>query len=146
MPAGRPHPSDTLARVLPAQRGVMLVEALIGVLLFSIGILAVIAMQSVAIREIGVSKMRADASYIADRVIGDLASGNIAALADGDTTYDATSNPTHVWARAVVDPRTGLPGGRLRVIKAGVAVTVIVSWQTQDGAHTFSQTANLVDS
>lgn len=142
------HPSPRSRQALGGarpQRGVMLLEALIGVALFSIGILAVIAMQAAAVREVGQSKMRADASYLADRVIGDLSGGDIALIADGDRVYSAVSNPEHAWAKTVADPKTGLPNGSLRVVKAGATVTVVVSWQAPDGPHSFAQSATLVD-
>lgn len=124
----------------------MLVEALVAVLIFSVGLLAVIALQGVAHRELTLSKLRSDASYIADRVIGDLSALDIEAVADGETTYSAGSNPGHLWARAVTDSKSGLPGGVVSVVKSGSSVTVTVSWVTPDGPHRFSQTANLVDS
>lgn len=138
-----------LPKSRPRQRaasGFMLIEALIAVLIFSIGLLAVIAVQAVAHRELTLSKLRSDASYIADRVMGDLSTLDIAAVADGETTYSADNNAAHNWARAVTDGKSGLPGGTIRVVKAGSSVTVIVSWVTPDGPHRFSQTANLVDS
>lgn len=145
-PVAPPHstPKSPLRR--RAASGFMLIEALIAVLIFSIGLLAVIALQAVAHRELTLSKLRSDASYIADRVMGDLSALDIAAVADGETTYSADNNAAHNWARAVTDSKSGLPGGTIRVVKAGSSVTVIVSWVTPDGPHRFSQTANLVDS
>lgn len=128
------------------QRGVMLVEALIAVLIFSVGLLAMIALQAVAHREIALSKLRSDASYIADRVIGDLSALDTATVADGEAIYSASSNPGHQWAKAVTNPQSGLPGGAVRVLKTGTVVTVTVTWVAPDGAHRFAQTAHLVDS
>jgi type IV pilus assembly protein PilV len=128
------------------QNGVMLLEALIAVLIFSVGLLAVIALQAVAHRELMLSKLRSDASYIADRVMGDLSARDIAGVLDGETTYSAVSNAAHAWAKAVTDTKSGLPGGTVNVVKIGSSVTVTVSWVTPDGPHRFSQTANLVDS
>lgn len=124
----------------------MLLEALIAVLIFSVGLLAIIALQAVAHRELTLSKLRSDASYIADRVLGELSSADIASVADGTSVYSAASNPTHGWAKAVTDTKSGLPGGAVQIVKSGSSVTVTVSWVTPDGPHRFSQTANLVDS
>jgi type IV pilus assembly protein PilV len=46
------------------ERGVMLIEALIAILIFSIGILAVVGMQSVAIRNVTESKHRSEAAFL----------------------------------------------------------------------------------
>jgi len=52
------------------QRGVMLLEALMGILIFSIGILAMVAMQAQAFRASAEAKYRSDASYLANSIIG----------------------------------------------------------------------------
>lgn len=52
-----------------AQRGVALLEALIAVLVFSIGILALIGLQAFAVKSSADAKYRADASYLASQVI-----------------------------------------------------------------------------
>ena len=52
------------------QRGVMLLEALIAILIFSIGILAVIGMQAVSIANVGEAKYRTDGSFLANEIIG----------------------------------------------------------------------------
>ena len=54
------------------QKGVMLLEALIGLLIFSIGVLALIAMQSVAISQVRDAQFRTDASLLSERIMGEL--------------------------------------------------------------------------
>jgi type IV pilus assembly protein PilV len=51
------------------EQGVMLLEALIGILIFSIGILSMVAMQAVAIGTISDAKYRSDASFLANQII-----------------------------------------------------------------------------
>lgn len=127
------------------QQGVMLIEALISVLIFSIGVLALIGLQAVALREISESRFRSDASYIADRVIGDASASNLANLATRVGTYSATSNPADPWARAVTDKNSGLPEGAVVVAVAGDTLTVTVNWQTRGGMRSFTETARVVD-
>ena len=55
---------------LRRQRGVMLLEALMGILIFSIGILALVAMQAQAFRASAEAKYRSDASYLANTIVG----------------------------------------------------------------------------
>ncbi len=61
------------------ERGVMLIEALIAILIFSIGILAVVGMQSVAIKNVTESKYRSEAAFLANELISKMWSdaGNI---------------------------------------------------------------------
>jgi type IV pilus assembly protein PilV len=53
-----------------AQRGVALLEALVAILLFSMGVLALVGLQAAMIKNTSDSKFRADASYIAQQKIG----------------------------------------------------------------------------
>lgn len=54
------------------QRGSVLLEALIAVLLFSIGILAIVAMQGTAVQITSDAKYRADAALLANQLIGEM--------------------------------------------------------------------------
>lgn len=55
---------------LRGQSGVMLLEALIGILIFSVGILALIAMQTTGMRVTVDAKYRSEASFLANEIIG----------------------------------------------------------------------------
>lgn len=123
----------------------MLIEALISILIFSIGVLALIGLQAVALRELSESDFRSGASHLADRVIGDLTASSISGLAARAGTYSATSNTADPWARAVADTDSGLPNGSIVVAVATDTVTVTVNWQSRSGAHAFVQTARVVD-
>jgi len=50
------------------ERGVMLIEALVAILIFSIGILAVVGMQSVAIKNVTESKHRSEAAFLVNEL------------------------------------------------------------------------------
>jgi type IV pilus assembly protein PilV len=52
------------------QRGVVLLEALVAILLFSLGVLALVGLQGAMIKNTSDSKFRAEASYIAQQWIG----------------------------------------------------------------------------
>jgi type IV pilus assembly protein PilV len=52
------------------QGGVMLLEVLIGILIFSIGILAMLGMQTIGMRNTVESKYRSEASYLAAQIVG----------------------------------------------------------------------------
>ena len=55
-----------------SQKGVMLIEALIAILLFSTGILAMIAMQGLAISYAADAKYRSDAAFLANELVGQI--------------------------------------------------------------------------
>jgi type IV pilus assembly protein PilV len=59
-------------RAAKSQAGVILIEALIGILIFSIGILALIGMQGAAIRNTTDARYRSEASFLANQVVGQM--------------------------------------------------------------------------
>jgi type IV pilus assembly protein PilV len=148
------------ARPRAAQAGVMLLEALIAIVIFSIGILALIGLQAASTGQVSESKMRSDASFIADKVIGDLAAGTVltnAALRPYEGTYTATAVPGGADPATAADWQAllaqNLPGGSITLTIPATAnaadpsaVTIVVGWQTPLGPRNFRQTAMLVDS
>ena len=54
------------------QQGSMLLEALIAILIFSLGILAVVGMQASAVQAVSDAKYRADASLLATQLVGQM--------------------------------------------------------------------------
>lgn len=70
------------------QKGVMLLEALIGVLLFSIGIIAMMGLQANGLATAGETKYRSEASFIAEQFISDIRNDNAFAA-----SIDPLANP-----------------------------------------------------
>ena len=64
----RPTTSPTSAK----QQGSVLLEGLIAILIFSMGILALVGLQAAAIKNSSDAKYRADASYLANQIIGQM--------------------------------------------------------------------------
>jgi len=95
------------------QTGVALLEALIAVLIFSFGILAVVGLQANAMRITTDAKIRIDASNIANQRVGEM-----------------WADPTNLAGHAVADlPISDLPDGKMTVAVAGDLVTVTVTWK-----------------
>lgn len=72
------------------QKGVMLIEALIAILVFSLGILAMVGMQAVALGHTSQAKYRADASFAANKLFGLMwvdADGNMPQYKTGGTRF-----------------------------------------------------------
>jgi type IV pilus assembly protein PilV len=55
-----------------SQKGVMLIEALIAILIFSIGILAVVGMQGAAIKNVTDSRSRSEAAFLASELLAQM--------------------------------------------------------------------------
>ena len=73
-----------------AQRGIMLLEGLIAILVFSLGILAMVGMQAVSISHTSQAKYRADASFIANKLIAQMwvdSDANMPLYATGQASF-----------------------------------------------------------
>jgi type IV pilus assembly protein PilV len=123
------------------EKGVMLLEALIAILIFSIGILALIAMQSRAIAYSSDAKYRSDASFLANDIIGQmwLDRANIA-------NYASPGGSSPELAAWIVRVNATLPGttiaGNTPVIAVNAVtgeVDVTIKWQlpSGEGARTY---------
>ena len=114
-----------------SQRGATLLEALIGILIFSVGILALVGMQALAIRHMADARYRSEASFFANEIIGRMwvNKGNLASYAFSGTG----SPPTAIenWVTTVQNTLPGVTAGaNLPIIdSAGSRVTVTVRWQ-----------------
>lgn len=133
-----------------AQSGVMLLEALIGMLIFTIGILALVGMQGFAMRTAAESKYRADASFMANQVIGsmwvditnileyDTAKGRKCPGGTPSLPAEKAACRRDNWAKQVEVALPGVRGGNEPTIAVnGDEVTVTVQWQRKaDGSTT----------
>lgn len=63
-------------RTSPRQAGFMLIEALIAILIFSIGILGIIGLQASAVQQSTDAKNRAEAASLADQLMGQMWAGD----------------------------------------------------------------------
>ena len=70
-----------------AQQGVVLLEALIAMLIFSMGVLALVGLQAAMIKNTSDSKYRAEASFIAQQRIGMIWADPANALTYLETRY-----------------------------------------------------------
>ncbi len=113
-----------------AQHGIILIEAMIAILIFSIGVLGIVGLQAAMLKNTSESKYRADASFIAQQRIGTMwcDQDNLAAYIENNT-----------------DISNLLPNGARTTIQSGVQYTVTITWQ-QPGEiqHNFSTTASIV--
>ena len=117
-----------------AQHGVILLEALIAVLLFSMGVLALVGLQAAMVKNTSDSKYRAEASFIAQQTIGQI-------WADPDPTRPGYTS----FVQADTDISTWLPGGTLTIAQpSATQFQVTITWQQPgESQHNYTTTATI---
>lgn len=138
----RDHRSRTLHSVHSRghdQRGVALLEALVSILLFSMGVLALVGLQSTMIKNTSDAQYRSEASFIAQQWLGVMWSnpdpGNLPlyAINSSDPRYNISNL---------------LPNGTRLVTVSGIQATVTISWlppgKTNNTPHQLVTVANIV--
>ena len=115
-----------------AQQGFVLVEAMVAILIFSMGVLAIVGLQAAMIKNTSDAKFRADASFIAQQRIGMM-----------------WSDPVNTAAGAYLENNTDisalLPGGTRTVTQpvAGQFVVTITWQQPGEGQHSYTTIATI---
>jgi type IV pilus assembly protein PilV len=94
----------------PKQNGSVLLEALIAILIFSMGILAIVGLQANAFNSVGEAKYRLEASYLANQIVSTMwaeQKANMPLYAFSAGTTPATSHLARTWFNKVTND---LPG------------------------------------
>ncbi|QWT20691.1 hypothetical protein KPL74_01470 [Bacillus sp. NP157] len=136
-----------LFKPMKAARGIVLLDALIAILVFTFGILAIVALQASATKLSGDSKYRVDAALLANRFISGMWTADSSLLA---TDYVTGGTAYNKWFADTVDCTTAkvtsncLPGITTALkptvtIDANNLVTITLKWQApQDtGPHQY---------
>lgn len=90
------------------QRGVILLEGLIALLIFTIGVLGLVGMFSVSIKNTSEAQFRTEAAFLADSLIGQL---RVADPGTRATNFASPSGSGYMsWKGRVSDAAYGLPG------------------------------------
>lgn len=143
------------------QRGAMLLEALVGLLIFSIGILGMVGMQAASIQNSAAATYRSEASYLTNQIIStmwadkdNLASYALNAGNTGCTQGSSNAGNANLtsWLQNDVvrlpgaAAASGVTGWQQQVVigTSGV-VTVTVCWQSPKDttSHNFVATAQI---
>ncbi|KQV61631.1 MULTISPECIES: prepilin-type N-terminal cleavage/methylation domain-containing protein [unclassified Duganella] len=119
-------------RTLRKQSGIALVEALVAIVIFAFGVLAIVGLQSASVRQVSDAKYRIDAANLVSQSLG-------AIWVDRE----------NVQAYVVRDQAVStLPNGKLTIAvsgpwnaAAGVTVTVSVSWKAPGESQAHTQTS-----
>ena len=135
-------PRIMLAAQRCSQRGSLLLEGIIAILLFSLGILALMGLQTIAISTTADAKYRAEAAFLANQIIGQMRVANPATLAGyanyvttgvGNCTFTGTASANGDVTQWLGTVAGNLPGATAALqqitIGAGNLVTVTVCWK-----------------
>lgn len=129
-------------RTKTQQTGSVILEALIAILIFSIGILALVGMQATAISNVADAKYRSTSAYLANQIIGTIwatrlntiiANASNVMAANPDPAFACNlctsvngNNYTRAWVTNGVAAE--LPAGTASVTVNGAVVTVTIGW------------------
>lgn len=134
---------QSISSIKSKQQGAVLLEALISVLIFSMGILALVGLQAAMLQNTTNSKFRGDASYIAQQRIGQMWAdpANAATYVEANTSI---ANLLPGGLRTVTQPVTG----QFQVVvgwtaPGETAPTVAAAPCFMLAAHCFTTTASI---
>lgn len=126
----------------PQQRGMMLIEVLVSILIFSIGVLALVGLQARMTAAQSDAKYRADASYLANEVIGTMWS-DLSHVANYNGTACGANTRCSDWQSKVTNT---LPNGSGSIVVDATTqmVTITVTWQHgSDDQHRYTTRTRL---
>ena len=130
----QPHTQRRAARV----QGFMLIEVLVSILIFSIGVLALVGLQAKMTKAQSASKFRTDAAYLSNELMGVMWSDlkNLGSYANCASYARCTDWQTKV--------SQNLPGGIATVDSVNAAtgeVSITIKWtQSTEDQHTLKTT------
>lgn len=104
--------------------GFMLLEALIGILIFSVGVLGLVGLQAAMTKAQTSTKFRADAAYLASELVGTMW-GDVAKLSEYQTANCQSNTRCQAWSSKVASM---LPNGASTVTVASGVVTITITW------------------
>jgi type IV pilus assembly protein PilV len=112
----------------------MLLEALIAILIFSLGILALVGMQAAAVKNVGEAKYRSEASLLVNKLLGTMWASD-RTTATLKTNFEPGGAGYNAWLASVT---TALPGvgsyPPTVVVDPDGIVTIKVSWLAPSAA------------
>ena len=132
------------------QEGVMLLEALIGILIFSLGVLALVAMQAVSVSTVSNARYRTEASFLANEILSQVwvdRGANYANVANYAVTGGVgASVPAQNWVDKVnqlMPSSNAFPPTVAIAAPAagGRQVTVTIRWKAPEATDVSNHTA-----
>jgi type IV pilus assembly protein PilV len=131
------------------QAGFTLIEGLVAILIFSLGVLALIALQVASVRQSSNAKYRSDAALLANRLIGQMWVTD-RVTANMQANYNTGAAQYNAWAAAVQAALPGSSGANAPTVAvaANGQVTITVFWkapneQPADPVHQYTTIAQI---
>jgi len=115
------------------QGGALLLEAMIAILLFSLGVLSLVGMQAMAVTNVSEAKYRTDASFYANQLIGQVWV-NRDNIADYEFAGGEPSPALEPWLEQVTAALPGVEDNQPLIEISGSQVTVTIFWQSPEDA------------
>jgi len=127
------------------QTGAMLLEALISILIFSIGILAIIGLQAAAVKASSDGKYRSDASLLANQLVGQMWVSDRTAAGVLQTNFQTGGTAYNSWLADVQSTLPMVAANPPTVVivpgaTTGNVVTITLFWQlpSDTAVHQYS--------
>lgn len=141
----RANSSRRTTRRLAVRRrmdGVVLIEVMIALLIFMFGVLGLVGLQASVTRATSDSKFRADASYLADEMVGRLWSDQNNVASYDSTTCSATLLCSEWQSKVAAGIPNGVGSVTVTTVDATAHIydaTIAITWTGPGGqAHTYS--------
>lgn len=136
--------NDFALRSVNKERGSVLLEGLIAILIFSMGILAIVGLQVAAIKTVADSQYRLEASFLANRLIAQMwtDTGNIANYnLPGGAAAETWKNQVGALlpGASTTPPTVNIVGD----VASGYTVTIQLNWKAagETSAHNYTTIA-----
>jgi type IV pilus assembly protein PilV len=116
------------------QKGIVLLEALIAILIFAFGVLALVGLQANSINQVLDAKYRADASFVANEIIGKMwvNRASLSAFECDPCTSSSSNADIKAWvAQMAPGGNFPLPSAQASIVReagAGNPMRVTVRW------------------
>lgn len=124
-----------------SQRGAFLLEALIAILIFSLGVLGIVGLQARSLKAVGDAQYRGEAAFYAETLAGRMWAHD---PTDVTTYFGSGGAGFTAWSDQVTATASGLPGAATRPPEItfanlnsanGVMATIKIYWQAPGDAH-----------
>jgi type IV pilus assembly protein PilV len=110
-------------RLSNQQTGIVLLEGLISILIFSLGILALVSLQGTAVKQVTDAKYRADAGLLADQLLGMMWVSDRSTTTSLQTNFDTSAGSSSALSRWQANVANTLPGITTTANQPTVTVT-----------------------
>jgi type IV pilus assembly protein PilV len=119
------------------QSGMTLIEVMVAVLIFSLGLIGLVGLQSRAVQFSTIAEDSNRAALLANEIASEILVKNKPRGAGATTAVDFSGVGLTAWQARVSDPRkNGLPNGSGTVTSVGNVATITITWKATSAKAT----------